>query len=133
MCGLNVTVIPDSYLQQYQNELRKIDENFNGRVIFENGVFAVQNFISKFARNWNNGEIGGTYLSVAEKIKGMFGFGKNYVPRSTLTGQLEAQGMTSATQTLTAPPSAVTNGTAVGTSTRNATKGRTAGAGRGFK
>ena len=133
MCGLNVTVIPDSYLQNYQNELRKIDENFNGRVIFENGVFAVQNFISKFARNWNNGEIGGTYLSVAEKIKGMFGFGKNYVPRSTLTGQLEAQGMTSATQTLTAPPSSVTNGTAVGTSTRNATKGRTAGAGRGFK
>lgn len=132
MCGINVTVIPDSYLQKYQNELRKIDENFNGRIIFENGVFAVQNFISKFARNWNNGEIGGKYLSVSEKIKGMFGFGKNYVPRATMSGQIAAAGGTSANDTLTsAPPTSVTNGTPMGTGVTN--NSIIAGAGRFFK
>lgn len=129
MCGLNVTVIPDSHLQRFQNELRKIDENFNGRAIFENGVFAVQNFISKFARQWHNGEIGGKYLSVSEKIKGMFGFGKNYVPRSTLSGQIEERGGESAYGSLTqAPPVNVTNGTPVGIKTFDNT-----GLGRAFK
>ena len=87
MIGLNVSVVPNSTLQAFQNELRKIDENFNGRVILENGVFAVQNFISKFARDWTNGgyEVGGKAYSVSEKIKGMFGFGKNYVPKTTIS------------------------------------------------
>ena len=86
MIGLNVSVVPNSTLKAFQNELRKIDENFNGRVLLENGVFAVQNFISKFARDWTNGgyEVGGNAYSVTEKVKGLFGFGKNYVPKGEL-------------------------------------------------
>lgn len=92
MIGLNVSVVPNSTLKAFQNELRKIDENFNGRVLLENGVFAVQNFISRFARDWTNGgyEVGGRAYSVTEKVKGLFGFGKNYVPKKTLSGVINS-------------------------------------------